>query len=448
MRRAEVLETYRRHVNKSSAVLADLIGAPLEVSSAGTKVYDEHGNAYLDCGGYAVFLLGHRHPDVVAAVHRQLDLHPLATRLLPSPPLAEAAATLAAAAPPGLEHVFLTNSGAEATELGLKLARLSGRTRVVAMTGGFHGKTLGALSITGRAQYRTPFEPLLPGVEFIPYGDAAALDAALTHDGARTCVVLEPVQGEGGVVIPPPGYLRHVRHRCTQTGALLIADEIQTGLGRLGRWWGVDATGAGTESVVPDVLLVGKILSGGVIPVGAVIATDGVFAPLDADPLLHSSTYAGNPLAAVAATETIRVIAREGLVERSAALGLEILAMTRDIVSTHCPDLVREVRGAGLLIGIDFAAPDLAAEFMMALLEQRVITSYSLNTHTVLRLTPPAVLDRADLDFLACALTAAARDLTRRNCTRHAVPVPRPPHPGPIHPKPPNPTPEVSPCAL
>ncbi len=417
MRRAEVLALYRRHVNKSSAVLADLIGAPLEVSSAGTKVYDEHGNAYLDCGGYAVFLLGHCHPDVVAAVHRQLDTHPLATRLLPTPPLAEAAATLAAAAPPGLDHVFLTNSGAEATELGLKLARLGGRTRVVAMTGGFHGKTLGALSITGRAQYRTPFAPLLPDVEFVPYGDAAALDRALDRDGPRTCVVLEPVQGEGGVVIPPPGYLRAVRDRCTQTGALFMADEIQTGLGRLGRWWGVDA-----EDVVPDVLLVGKILSGGVIPVGAVVATDDVFAPLDADPLLHSSTYAGNPLAAVAATETIRVIAREGLVERAAVLGRELLAMTSEVVSAHCPDLVREVRGAGLLIGIDFAAPDLAAEFMMALLEKRVITSYSLNTHTVLRLTPPAVLDRADLDLLEAALTAAARDLARRNTTSRTTP--------------------------
>ena len=423
MGRTEVLDTYRRHVNKTSAILADLIAAPLEVSSLGTKVYDEHGNAYLDCGGYAVFLLGHRHPAVVAAVHRQLDLHPLATRLLPSPPLAEAAETLASVAPQGLDHVFLTNSGAEATELGLKLARLGGRTRVVAMDGGFHGKTMGALSITGRAQYRTPFAPLLPDVEFVPFGDAGALDRALAEDGARTCVVLEPVQGEGGVIIPPPGYLRHAREVCSRTDALLMADEIQTGLGRLGRWWGVDA-----EGVVPDLLLVGKILSGGVVPVGAVIATDEVFAPLDADPLLHSSTYAGNPLAAVAATETVRVIAREGLVERAASLGRTLLAMTTDVLTTHCPGLVRDVRGEGLLIGIEFAAPDLAAEFMIALLEERVITSYSLNTHTVLRLTPPAVLDRDDLCFLESALTAAARNLAHRNRTTL-------------------PTPEVSSCA-
>ncbi len=247
MDRTAVLGAYRRHVNRSLAALADLLDAPLEVASQGCHVYDPDGTAYLDCGGYAVFLLGHRHPRVVAAVRRQLDTHPLATRLLPSPPLADAAQTLAAAAPAGLDHVFLTNSGSEATELGLKLARLAGRTRIVSATGGFHGKTLGALSISGREQYRTPFAPLLPDVERVPYGDTAALAAALATDSRRTCVVLEPVQGEGGVVVPPPGYLAEARRLCTATGALLMADEIQTGLGRLGRWWGVDG-----ERVVPD----------------------------------------------------------------------------------------------------------------------------------------------------------------------------------------------------
>jgi putrescine aminotransferase len=311
-------------------------------------------------------------------------------------------------APPGLDHVFLTNSGAEATELALKLARLAGCTRVVAALGGFHGKTMGALSVTGRAQYREPFAPLLPDVEFVPFGDAAALEQALASDGRRTAVVLEPVQGEAGVVIPPPGYLRAVRASCTAHGALLVADEVQTGLGRLGRWWGVDA-----EQVRPDVVLAGKVLSGGVVPVGAVLATGEVFAPLDADPLLHSSTYAGNPLAAVAAAETVRTIAEEGLVERAAELGRTLLDATREELAATCPDLVREVRGEGLLIGIDCVTPDVAAELMMALLEHRVITSYSLNTHTVLRLTPPAVLEPADVARLQEALAAAARDLAR-----------------------------------
>jgi putrescine aminotransferase len=214
-----VLSRYERHVNTSLARVSRLLDAPVEARSAGSQVYGEDGEAYLDCGGFGVFLLGHCHPVVVDAVRRQLEHHPLATRLFLNPKLAEAAAALSGVAPAGLDYVFLTNSGAEAVEVGLKLARLAGKTRVVAMDGGFHGKTMGALSVTGRPQYRDPFAPLLPGVEFVPFGDAAALDAALVVDGASTAVILEPVQAEGGVNLPPPGYLRHVRDACTRAGS-------------------------------------------------------------------------------------------------------------------------------------------------------------------------------------------------------------------------------------
>ena len=408
--RATVLARYRAHVSTSLATIAEILGAPLEVRSVGTRVYDEHDTPYLDCGGYGVFLLGHRHPAVVDVVRRQLDTHTLATKLLLSPELAEAAETLASVAPPGLDHVVLTNSGAEATELGLKLARLAGRRRVLAMTGGFHGKTFGALSVTGRGAYRAPFWPLLPGVEFVSFGDAERIADALDHDGSGTAVILEPVLGEGGVVIPPAGYLSEVRRLCTAAGALLVLDEIQTGLGRLGTWWGADA-----DDVRPDILLSGKVLSGGIIPVGAVIATTEVFAPLDADPLLHSSTYGGNPLAAAAVTATIRTIRDQGLVARSAELGDRIKADAGEIFAEHCPWLVREIRGRGLLIGFDFVEASVAAEFLMAMLEQRVVTSYSLNTHSVVRLTPPATLDEDDLAWLSTALRESAIDLALRH---------------------------------
>jgi len=404
-----VLARYERHVNTSLARLGRLLDAPVEARSAGSKVYGEDGEEYLDCGGFGVFLLGHSHPVVVGAVRRQLDTHPLATRLFLNPQLAEASAALAGVAPAGLEYVFLTNSGAEAVEVGLKLARLGGRTRVVAMDGGFHGKTMGALSVTGRAQYREPFAPLVPGVEFVPFGDTAALDAALARDGERTAVILEPVQAEGGVNIPPAGYLRHVRAACTRAGAMLILDEIQSGLGRLGTWWGADA-----EAISPDVLLAGKILGGGVMPVGGVIATAEAFAPLNEDPLLHSSTFAGSPLAAAAVTATLGVLHDEGLVERADHLGRVVLDMVRDVVEIHCPEVVRGVRGRGLLVGIEFLSSDLATELMMGLVERRVIPSFSLNSHKVLRLTPPAILDDADLDRLAAALAGAARDLACR----------------------------------
>ena len=410
-----VLDRYQRHVNRSLAGLARLLDAPVEARSSGTRIHGEDGEAYLDCGGFGVFLLGHRHPVVVDAVRRQLDAQPLATRLFLNPKLAEAAATLAGVAPAGLDYVFLTNSGAEAVELALKLARLAGKTRVVAMDGGFHGKTMGALSVTGRPQYREPFTPLLPGVEFVPFDNARALDAALAVDGPSTAVILEPVQAEGGVNLPSAGYLRHVRAACTAAGATLILDEIQSGLGRLGTWWGAD-----TEGVAPDILLSGKILGGGVMPVGGVLATAEAFAPLNEDPLLHSSTFAGSPLAAAAVTATIDVIRDEALVERSARLGRIVLEMVSEVVAGHCPHLVREVRGRGLLVGIEFLSSDLATEFMMGLVDRRVVPSYSLNCHRVLRLTPPAILDDRDLAWLAEALAGSARELAESN----AVPSP------------------------
>jgi putrescine aminotransferase len=400
-----VLDRYTRHVNTSLARLARFVATPVEVAAAGSKVQGSDGHTYLDCGGFGVFLLGHCHPAVVAAVRAQLARNPIATRLFLNPELAQAAVDLAGITPPGLDYVFLTNSGAEATELGLKLARLAGKRHVIAMHGGFHGKTLGALSVTGRAQYRDPFGPLLPGVEFVPFGDAARLRAALS---AESVVLLEPVQAEGGVRLPPDGYLRQVRQACTQAGAVLILDEIQSGLGRLGAWWGADLAG-----VTPDVLLSGKILGGGVMPVGAVVASAPMFAPLNADPLLHSSTFAGSPLAAAAVTATIAAIKSEGLIERARELGRQISDLVAEAVTAHCPHLVTEVRGEGLLIGIEFTSPDLAAEFLIGLLDAHVIPSYSLNSTNVLRLTPPAILGAADLDWLGRALTSAARHVSR-----------------------------------
>jgi putrescine aminotransferase len=400
-----VLAHYGHHVNTGLASLARLVAAPVEVSAAGSKVHGSDGHTYLDCGGFGVFLLGHCHPTVVAAVRAQLERNPLATRLFLNAELGQAAHDLAGITPPGLDYVFLTNSGAEATELGLKLARLAGKRRVVAMQGGFHGKTLGALSVTGRPQYRDPFHPLLPDVDFVPFGDPEALRSVLTPDSV---VLLEPVQAEGGVRLAPDGYLGAVRKATDAVGAVLILDEIQSGMGRLGTWWGADSAG-----VVPDVLLSGKILGGGVMPVGGVVATAAMFAPLNADPLLHSSTFAGSPLAAAAVSATIAAIDAEGLLDRTRVLGPVVHDLALDAVTRHCPHLVTEVRGQGLLIGIDFATAEAATEFLIGLLDEHVIPSYSLNSSNVLRLTPPAILDATDLDWLARALNAAAHHVAR-----------------------------------
>jgi putrescine aminotransferase len=188
----------------------------------------------------------------------------------------------------------------------------------------------------------------------------------------------------------------------------MILDEIQSGMGRLGAWWGADLAG-----VTPDVLLAGKILGGGVMPVGGVVASAPLFAPLNADPLLHSSTFAGSPLAAAAVTATIGAIRSEGLIGRTRELGPQVRDLVLDAVTAHCRPLVTEVRGEGLLIGIDFVSADVATEFLIGLLDSRVIPSYSLNRSNVLRLTPPAILDAADLDWLGRALTSAAKHVSR-----------------------------------
>jgi putrescine aminotransferase len=305
--------------------------------------------------------------------------------------------------------VLFTNSGAEAVEVGIKLARLSGKTRIISSVGGFHGKTMGALSITGRPHYREPFHPLLPDIDFVSYGDAEAIARALATDGGRSCVILEPVQGENGVVIPPEGYLREVRRLCDVNGAFLILDEIQTGLGRLGSWWGADR-----EQVIPDILLAGKALGGGVMPVGAAVAGAAAFSRLNRDPFLHTSTFAGNPLAMAAAEAAITVIRRDDIVTRARILGEKILVELKQILGESCPGLIADVRGAGLLLGIEFHQEHAAWDFSRELLRRKVIPANSLNAFSVVRLTPPAVMTESDCRRLFDAVGDAARTLKQR----------------------------------
>ena len=408
--RDAVLAKTAKHVNRGLARLASLMQVHLEVSSEGARVFDEAGTAYLDCGGYAVFFHGHRHPKIVAAVRHQLDTHPLATRAMLSPTLALAAEALARVAPPGLEYVLFTNSGAEAVEAALKLACAHGKTVRVSTTGGFHGKTTGALSVTGRPAFREPFQPLLAETCFVPFGDAAALEQALAAAKGRACLILEPIQAEAGVILPPAGYLRAARNLCDRYGAMFIADEIQTGCGRTGHWWALDR-----EGVIPDILLGGKALGGGVIPVAALVANAAVFEPFNRDPLLHTSTFAGNPLASAAALAAIQVIEDDGLVVRARDLGAALLDRLTTILLETCPDHVRAVRGAGLLIGIEFDSERTAGTFIVELLRRRVVTCHSLNAHRVVRLTPPAILSRDECDWLYGAAEEAARSLRRRS---------------------------------
>jgi putrescine aminotransferase len=412
--RERVLGQYRRHVNAGQAKLAALSGTTVEVRSQGSLLFDEQGEAYLCCGGYGVFILGLRHPAVLQAITSQLRRHALASKVLLSAELGAAAEALAEAAPGNLSYVCFSNSGAEAVEVGLKLARLNGKRWIVAMEGGFHGKTLAAASVTGRERYREPFRPLLPDIQFVPFGDPDLLEGALIRGGGDGCVILEPVQGEGGVRIPPDGYLRRVAKLCADHGAFLILDEIQTGLGRLGAWWGADR-----EGIVPDVLTVGKALGGGIVPVAAAVASSEAYAPLNRDPLLHTSTFAGNPLATAAALATVRTIREEAIVPRAAELGGTILRTVKAILSGY-EALIVETRGAGLLIGIEFRSGHVAADFMLELLRRRVVVSHSLNADRVVRLTPPAIITESQLDWLFTAVSDSATAVFDRYGDHHA----------------------------
>jgi putrescine aminotransferase len=388
---------YGEHVSSAQAVLARLspVGEHVEVEARGAVVIDDAGTRYLDCGGQGVFLLGHRHPAVVEAVKAQLDTQPLQSRFLPNPVVAAAAERLTEVAPPGLKYVQFHCSGTDVVEMAIKLARLAGRRHLVAMRNGFHGKTMGALTLTGRPAYRDPFEPLLPDVTHVAFGDLDALAEAIRARPGECCVVLEPVQSEAGVIVPPAGYLGGVERLCADQGAVLVLDEIQTGLGRLGAWWGATA-----EDIRPDILLAGKILGGGVMPASALLASEVLFEPLNRDPYLHSSTFANAPLVAAAARATIELLATTDVIDRAAALGDTLLGELRRLQRADGAGVLTDVRGAGLLMALEFESAAAAGEFLLGLLGERVLPSWSLNDQRTIRLTPSALMSDDEVAWM------------------------------------------------
>jgi putrescine aminotransferase len=390
---AETLDKYGRFINPGLQRLYRFANvSTVEWEASGVVIRDAHGKEYLDCsGGPAIFNVGHRHPKVVAAVKAQLDRMPMSVRALPRHLEAELAALLAEITPGDLQYTFFCNSGAEANEGALKLARLAtGRTEIVAAIGAFHGKTMGALSASGRDTYKTPFEPLVPGFRHVPFGDLGAMTAAVS---ARTAaVILEPIQGEGGVIIPPDEYLPGVRRICDRHGALLIVDEVQTGLGRTGKMFACEHW-----NVTPDILTMAKALGGGVVPIGAFTGRPHLWKALEQNPYLHSTTFGGNPLACAAGIATINVIRDERLADRAAELGPYFVTRLRDIARRHTR-FVRDVRGKGLLIGIEFTDPDLVLLVTAEALQRGLIVFYSLNKPETFRIAPPLIITREQID--------------------------------------------------
>ncbi|WP_262015698.1 acetylornithine transaminase [Micromonospora sp. Mcm103] len=379
-------------VQRWNATMMDNYGTPplALVSGSGAVVTDETGREYVDLlGGIAVNALGHAHPAVVAAVSKQVaTLGHVSNLFVAEPPVALAELLLALAGRPG--RVFFANSGAEANEAAFKLSRLTGRRHVVATHGGFHGRTMGALALTGQPAKADPFRPLPGDVTHVPFGDAAALAEAVTGDTAM--LIIEPIQGENGVVVPPPGYLAAARRITAAHGALLVLDEVQTGVGRTGHWFAHQA-----EGVEPDVVTLAKGLGGG-LPLGACLAF-GRAADL-LTPGSHGTTFGGNPVSCAAALAVVSTIAHEGLLDHVKRVGERL---RRGVEALGHP-LVREVRGAGLLLGIVLDEP-VSAAAAAALREAGFLVNPV--QPDVVRLAPPLILTAAQADAFLAALPAA-----------------------------------------
>ena len=387
-------ERYQRHVNPGIASLLKFSGFDYpEWEAEGCIIRDVAGNEYIDCvGGYGVFSLGHRHPDILQAVREQLDRLTLKTHYFLSIGLGEVCEMLAGISPEGLDYAFLCNSGTEAVEGALKAARIhTGRPGIVGTLNGYHGKTFGALSASGREVYRKPFEPLLERVTLVPFGDAGAMRRAVGPDTAA--VIVEVVQGEGGVNVAPEGYLTELREITRDAGALLIVDEVRTALGRTGRMFACEH-----EGVRPDLLTMAKALGGGVMPVGAFLGTADIWHSLFSEnPYLHTSTFGGNPLACAAAIAAIQTTRRLDLPRRSAELGSYLLQRLKQMAARH-PRMVREVRGLGLLAGVEFFSEDAAKLVIAACASEKLLVAYSLNNPLVIRIEPPLIIEKELLD--------------------------------------------------
>ncbi|MBN1956170.1 MAG: ornithine--oxo-acid transaminase [Anaerolineae bacterium] len=369
---------------------------PLDVvisKAEGVWVWDVEGKRYLDClSAYSALNQGHRHPRILQALVEQAGRVTLTSRAFRNDQLPLLEKELCELT--GFEVLLPMNSGAEAVETALKAARKWGytvkglpadRAEIIVCDGNFHGRTITIVSFSSEDQYRAGFGPLTPGFVTIPFGDAAALEAAITPN--TVAFLVEPLQGEGGVIVPPDGYLRRVREICDRRNILFIADEIQSGLGRTGRFFACD-----WEEVQPDMVVIGKALSGGFYPVSAVLASQevlGVFCPGD-----HGSTFGGNPLGCAVARAAVQVLIDEGLIENAVELGSYLMGRLSRIESEH----IKEVRGKGLLIGVElFPRAGGAHRFCEALKEQGILAKET--REHVIRFAPPLVITRPEIDW-------------------------------------------------
>lgn len=426
MQQNEIRELHSQYQNASLVTLLSLINFDKKfVKAQGVTLYDEEGQEYLDfLGAYGALNLGHNPPEIMAVLEKVQTLPNLLQASL-NGVAAALAHNLALVTPGNLQRSFFCNSGAEAVEGALKLARIAtGRSQFIFCKNSFHGKTFGALSVTGRNKYQQPFSPLLADCVAIPFNDLAALEQKL-HTQETAAFIVEPIQGEGGIIEPQPGYLAKAKKICAQYGALLIADEVQTGLGRTGTLFASDS-----EDLVPDILCLAKSLGGGIVPIGAYITSDEIwrkaYGTMD-KALLHTSTFGGNTVACAVALKTLQILVEQDFSRQAKEKGIYLLQHLQQLKVKY--PLLKDVRGRGLMIGLEFQQPEarqgkysfkftmnaiqkLAQEYMGSLVagelfnQHQIVTAYTLNNPNVIRLEPPLTITTEQLDTLVVAIEA------------------------------------------
>ena len=366
----------------------------------GAHVWDIKGKEYVDCmGGYGVALVGHQNQRVNNAIKEQVDKIITVHSSLYNKTREEFLKKLIEIAPEGLTQVHLNNSGAEAIEAAMKFARkFTGKKGMVAMKGSYHGKSFGALSLTFNPKYRKAFAPLVEKVSFASYGDIESLRSVIDDD--TSFVILEPIQGESGIIVAPDGFLQEVRKLCDEKGILLIFDEIQAGLGRTGRLWACDHW-----NTVPDILCLAKGIAGGV-PMGATVVRPDILSSMGKGE--HSSTFGGNPISCAAGTAALKALTEDGLIENSEKMGKMFRKGLEKLKEKH--NIIREIRGKGLMIGIEMKFE--VRDILMGLIKEGVLMLYS--GRNILRILPPLVISEEDVTKVLHALDSVLSEEERK----------------------------------
>ncbi len=413
---ADTVDNFRLYYNKGyleyrKSVTEGGEFAAIEWSGKGSHFEDITARRFIDClGGYGIYSAGINHPKIVRAVKSQLDRMPLSSQELLDPLRGALAELLGELAPGDLQDCFFISNGTDAVEGAMKLARLyTGKPGFISCIRGFHGKSYGSLSLMGKGEYRLPFEPLLQDVYFVPFGDADAVEAELDKAEAVgmsiAAVVAEPVQGEAGAIVPPADFWPRLRKVCTRHGVLLIADEVQTGMGRTGKMFGVEHW-----DVVPDIMCLGKALGGGVMPLSAFMSTPEIWKVLEPNPFIHSSTFGGNPLACAAGIAAVNVTLEEDLPGQAAATGEYFLSELRRI-QRRFPEHLVEVRGLGLLLGLEFVDAEFGYAVAAGLFKRGVLVAGTLLNAKTIRIEPALAIPREVVDEVLEKLEETLQEL-------------------------------------